>query len=769
MKKLISAMLATSALALGMAPASAQTAGSTEPADAQDRVDSSQDIVVTAQKRTVTLRDSPVSVAVISADSLQKAGVSTLDDMGKTVPSLSALPSNSTLRPRFTIRGISTDVLGIGVPSGVAVMIDGVTIAPESLAAKQLVDIQNVEVLRGPQSTLGGRTASIGVINIVTRKPSDTLEGNISATATTDDEYRLSAFITGPLTDRLSFSLSGFGSSTQFLTRNLTTGKYDKSEAQGVRGKLLWQPNDDLDITLAGMYVHSRDKGTYQAYTNVASTALFRGFVAQSAALPGITPASGNTDYATITTPGQNVKDQLYSLTIDYRLGGFTFSSITARQVEKRLLIADLYDVAADWISLLTSGAYSYDNTHQFDLDIEGVSQEFKVASPDLGFMRFIAGLYYDQVKSGYQFDRRSFGFTPLIFAANRTPNNKTYAGYVRADWNLTDTTTLITGLRLNHDVIAYRYQLQTPQQTGPNLIQFTRTDSSATSTQVGDVTLKQDIGPRANVYATYSHGYSPEIWNLDGTVTATNSFVPVGRTKVDSFELGMKGDFLDRLLTLNIAAFYTRYKDFQVQSLDFSNTSTVTTFDVRNAGKVSTRGVEIDGALHPAEGLSIGFSGAWVKARYDSFAGAVCYSGQTAATGCVTANGASSQDLSGQTLPRAPRWKFNLDVNQKVDLSANWDLDLGASFNYQSKVNFDPNKSPRAVQNAYGILNLSAGLVQKDERYSITLFVNNVTDKSYLSNITDFSGRWGNQAAIAGWYSRDAHRYGGVRLGAKF
>jgi iron complex outermembrane receptor protein len=755
-------------LAISLASAHAQTAPVAEQAEAPATTES-EEIVVTAQKRTVSLRESPVSVAVVSSENLQKAGINTLDDMGKSVPSLTALPTGSALRPSFTIRGISTDVLGIGAPSGVAVMIDGVTIAPESLIAKQLADIQNVEVLRGPQSTLGGRTASIGVINIVTRKPADTLQGDMTLTATTDSEFRGSAFLAGPIADNVSFSLSGFAGKTRFLTKNLTTGKHDESSSQGVRGKVLFQPTDNLDITLAGTFVHTRDKGSMQAYINVDPTAQFRGFVSQSIALPGITPEAGNTDYATITTPGQNVKDQLYSLTLDYRLGDFTLSSITARQTETRTLRQDLYNVDADWISILTRGANSFNNIQTFDLDIKGVSQEFKVVSPDLGFMRFIAGLYYDQQKSGYQFDRRTFGFAPLLFAARRPPNNQTYAAYARADWKLTDTTTLITGLRLNRDKIAYTYELQTPQQNGPNLIQFVRKDSSSKSTWVGDVTLKQALGDLANVYGTYSRGYKPEIWNLDGAVTATNTFNPVGREKVDSFELGMKGDFFDRVLSLNVAAFYSRYSNFQVQSLDYSNPLGATTFDVRNAARATTRGVEVDGTLRPTRELTVNFSGAWVKSRYDNFQGAVCYSGQTAAEGCTTANGASSQDLSGVSLPRSPRWKFNVGVDQKVDLNSDWDVDLGATFNYQSAINFDPNHSPRAVQDAYGILNLTAGIKPKDGRYSITVFVNNVTDKSYVSNITDYSGRWGTKAAVSGWYSRDAHRYAGVRLGANF
>ncbi|WP_395407391.1 TonB-dependent receptor plug domain-containing protein [Pseudoduganella sp. UC29_106] len=134
-------------------------------------------------KRKENLREAAVSAAVVTADSLVKSGVETLDDVGKAVPSLVAAPSGGNLRSGFTMRGISTSVVTVGAPSGTAVMIDGVTLAPESMAAKQLTDIQNLEVLRGPQATLGGRTASSGVVNIVTRAPEDSFSGRVGATA----------------------------------------------------------------------------------------------------------------------------------------------------------------------------------------------------------------------------------------------------------------------------------------------------------------------------------------------------------------------------------------------------------------------------------------------------------------------------------------------------------------------------------------------------------------------------------------------------------
>ncbi len=200
-------------LAAGLQTAHAQTSASTSKATVLD------EIVVTSQKRTEKLIDTTVSAAVVSADALNNSGVASLDDLGKAVPSLVASSSSNTLRSGYTMRGISTTVITIGAPSGTAIMIDGVTLAPESMAARQLADIENVEVLRGPQATLGGRTAASGVVNMITRKPSDSFDGNLSLTFTDDHERRIQGYVSGPIADMVKFSVSAYDASTEYPTK----------------------------------------------------------------------------------------------------------------------------------------------------------------------------------------------------------------------------------------------------------------------------------------------------------------------------------------------------------------------------------------------------------------------------------------------------------------------------------------------------------------------------------------------------------------------
>jgi iron complex outermembrane receptor protein len=730
-----------------------------------------QEVVVTAQKRKENLREAPVSAVVMTADSLVKSGVETLDDVGKLVPSLVAAPTGGNLRAGFTMRGISTTVQTIGAPSGTAVMIDGVTLAPESMAAKQLSDIANLEVLRGPQATLGGRTASTGVINIVTRTPEAEFSGKVGLTFTDDHQRRADAFVTGPLADRVKFSLSGYTGKTYFPTKNLTTGEFDNEKASGIRAKLLFTPVKNLDVTLTASNSDMDSRGTFQAYVLVDPAAKYRGFIANSASLPGVVPGPDNFNYAVRNRPSTVANDKLYSLVANYKMGEWTISSITARQEEDRTLVADVHNQASDWASLLTGGKYSWDMSQTSIVNVRTTSQEFKVISPQIGIVNLLVGAYYGHDDTGYDFVRASFGIPagPSPFSANRAADTKTTALYGRATWTLTPALSLITGLRANRDEIGYLYNLRYTTTPASASVPFTRTGSSSQNTNVGDANLRYTINPNLMTYVSYSRGYKPSIWNLDGAITPTNVVNPVNKENVDAFELGMKGVFLNRRLTVNAAVFNTTYTDFQVQTFDPMSPSA--TFALSNAGKARTRGIELDGrAVLPAD-FRLNASLAYIDAKFIDYAAATCYTAQTVAQGCVAAvNGSKYQSLDGTTLPNAPKWKVNLGIDKTVQMeSMPFDLKLSANYNYQTSVNFDPNGNPIALQGAYGIANFNATLLDRAGKYDVSLFVNNAFDRHYVAGMTDQGSRWGNLPALTGWRGRDAQRYMGIRLNAYF
>ncbi|MBS0611759.1 MAG: TonB-dependent receptor plug domain-containing protein, partial [Proteobacteria bacterium] len=264
-----------------------------------------EEIVITAQKRTERLSDVPVSASVLGNEAISKSNAGDISDLNRLVPSVNL---NGTINGRVPlgVRGISSvsNEATVGLSSGVAIMIDGVPIPSDSRAGNSLEDVQSIEVLKGPQATLGGRTAASGVINIVTRKPTDTFRGNISATLTDDHEYRLNGYVSGPITDRIDYSLAAYGTSREFPIVNRTLGEHTKQRVYGARGKLLFKPTEDLDITLAARLGKDNSRGFNFVYTFLSpGIHLLTGaggppFLAQDVLLPGITPSMKNLDYA---------------------------------------------------------------------------------------------------------------------------------------------------------------------------------------------------------------------------------------------------------------------------------------------------------------------------------------------------------------------------------------------------------------------------------------------------------------------------------------
>ena len=221
-----------------------------------------EEIVITAQKRTEKLQDIAVSASVVSSQTLANANIADLSDLNNLVPSVQL---NGTINGRVPtgIRGISSvsNEQTVGISSGVAINIDGVPVPSDSFDANNVKGIQNVEVLLGPQQTLGGRVAASGLINLTTRGPSSTLEGFATTTVTDDGEYGVEGFISGPLSDHFEGSLSAYKTTTPYPVTNLFTGDKTTQDVSGARAKLRWNVTDDVDVTLMAHSELTQGKG----------------------------------------------------------------------------------------------------------------------------------------------------------------------------------------------------------------------------------------------------------------------------------------------------------------------------------------------------------------------------------------------------------------------------------------------------------------------------------------------------------------------------
>jgi iron complex outermembrane receptor protein len=775
--------------------------------DAQADVESSpssgpqlEEIVITAQKRTERLADVPVSAVVLQPGALTQNNAGDISDLDNLVPSVDLVGTFNGRVP-MGIRGISSNAneSTVGIASGVAIMVDGVPIPSDSQSGNQLEDVKSVEVLMGPQATLGGRTASAGIINIVTRGPTDKLTGDVSVTATNDHEYRFNGFVGGPITEQLLASVSLYGNTRQFPIINEYNDDHSTQHNDGVRAKLLIKPTDALDVTLTGDYHVSDSRGSNFDYRYVTPGAdILLGvppfappappppavaLLSQAAVLAGVTPSPTNRYYnSPVLNSSANVEDLNFTANVDYRLGDLTLGSTTAYQHE---IIANIQDIFVN--SSYFSNNFSnffiaahipappafwapFNNTQFQDIDVRQVSQEFKAVSPTDRAFSYVVGLFFSDQRVDLLTGRT---FTPAETDYDVGTDTKTYDVYGRGTLKFTDTTSLVAGLRYNSDHLSYGYdQLDAP---------LASSNKDSSSAVVGDISLQQKFTANTMAYATYARGYAPKVFNT-GVYSGGNAVAPpaaldaTGQEHINHFEIGTKGRYFDQRLMVNADAFYTVYSNYQVQTSASIPGVVAPILELTPAGKAKTQGLELNTALAATDTLRIDFSAAYIDAQFVKYTNAPCWGNgviQTLAEGChpdPSVPGQLVQDVSGQTMPDSPRFKETLGVEQRVPLpGTNFDMTFGGTYAYRTRAQFQPDQNPETIQGSFGLLDLSVGLRETSGKYSITAFCNNVTNHFYAADIEDFwSGPW-NANAVVMQPARDAVRYFGVRLNAGF
>jgi iron complex outermembrane receptor protein len=284
----------------------------------------------------------------------------------------------------------------------------------------------------------------------------------------------------------------------------------------------------------------------------------------------------------------------------------------------------------------------------------------------------------------------------------------------------------------------------------------------------VGDLTLQRDLSKEVMAYGTLSRGYKPRIWDTAGDLLPTKRTLDIAAHEtINHVELGLKGEPLFGQVQVSAALFHTSYKNYQIQVTD--GLSSVPTTRLLNAPEVATTGLEIDGSVALTNATRLTFGLAFIDAEYKDFKNADCYPTQTAALGCIN----RSQDLSGATLPDAPRFKGVLGAEHRMGLGSWGKLTLNGQYAYRSSTSLAADQNPATRQAGFGLLNLSMVLTPNNGAYTVSVFANNVLDRFYLVNAEDFfSGLYAtnnNANVIIGRPARDARRYAGVRLDYRF
>ncbi|MCB1689770.1 MAG: TonB-dependent receptor [Halioglobus sp.] len=717
-----------------------------------------EELIVTAQKREQNLQDVPVGVSLLSGRAMMEAQLKNAAELATLIPTLNVQASSGPSTASFNIRGIGTQAFSVGVDPSVSTMLDGVVMGRSGMAFLDLVDVQRVEVLRGPQGTLYGKNASGGVVHIITKDPTPELSGTAAATAIQDDEYRLDGSISGPITDTLGYRFTASGVDDDGYAENYYNGdNLNSSQSYNLRGKLLWQADENLEFLLASDYSWSDCKCTALSVRSVGDSP---GQEALLEELLPVVPSDHNQDVNNDERTFTHLRSSGVSLTTNWEVNDFTLTSITAYRDWKSESWVDLDNLPGNPIQL-TAPKPPLTKQDQF-------SQEIRLASPPTDWGSYVVGAYYfEQHIDSSSTLQTDLAFPnapePTVRAASTKVSGENSALFGEVNFNLKSDWVLILGGRLTYDDLNYR---TTAYLSGANAFGVFADDNggvpvSETLNKTNfspKVALQWDVTDSAMAYVSYVSGYKGPAF--DTTLVAAGTEIDPETS--DAWETGLKSRWLDDRLFINASVYYAEYKDFQAQSfVEDPNVVGLGNFIVVNAGEVSTQGVEIEFMAAPMDDWTMTGGITYTDATIEDYPKGNCNGPQKQRGECPD----GFQDLSGGTLPYTPEWKANLSTDYTVRLQdIPFDVVLGMNVRWQDQVLYEMSQDKNSEQDAYGIVDLRATLLGKSEGYRITAFVKNVFDENYATLIFGHS-----EVLIPNGYLQLVPKYANRMAGVEF
>jgi iron complex outermembrane receptor protein len=704
-------MIATTP-AQAQAPSNGDNTQAPAPASAaaHDEQGPGHEIIITAQKREERLIDVPISLTALSADELTAAGVTQFHDLAQVTPGFTSEEYGDARAGRMTLRGVTSQQDNPGKQSSIGVFLDGVFLARYGAATSELADIERVEVLRGPQGTLFGANTAAGLINIITRRPSlDETSGFVEGVLGEDSLWEMRGSVTAPLVaDHLGFSLSAYSARRGGLTDNVTTGRrVDNIRRLGGRAKLYYR-GAGFDILLSGDFQRERSECCSAIPVALAPGANVLG----QPLAPLIPPGSPYVRETIENTRNTNFNQGGgVSGVVNVDLGDHVLTSVTAW---RRWDVSPLSDIDSLPLRLLDN--FIIDQRH------DQFSQELRIASPSNRRLTYVAGLYYFWRRSD---DREVLqpgadaAFVIIPGEQGDTTitsrlNDRSYAAFAHLDFNLTDRLTLSAGgryTRENQNVDFTQTSTNFVYATLGNRLQ-SRHESQFTWVLSARYRLQRDL----NAYVSVARGFKPGGFDLT-RLPNFNNFEFDAETNTN-YEIGLKGEVLDRRLRFSTALFLTNYRNFQAQAFDGLNLVT------RNADLFRTKGGEIEITAMPTDRLTLELQASYVRARYVSFAEGSCVPG--IAPPC---------DLSGARLPNAPEFTLGGSIQYRAPLTEQLTGYVRVDGNHKSGIYYQQNLDPYAYQGPRTIFNAHVGIEARNG-LTIEAFVRNLFDEDYVNFI---------------------------------
>lgn len=683
---------------------------------ANDKPATLEELVVTAQKRDERLIDVPLSVASVSGEKMEAARVTDLRQIQSISPNLIVTATTDRSSSAIFMRGAGTAIQDRGYEQSVAVYIDGVYRGRPGAAMVDLMDIERVEVLRGPQSTLFGRNAALGAISVVSRGPSYSPEGYVEAVAGNYNAFEVRGSVTGPIiADKIAGRLSVQHSSRSGFISN---PRIDQPDADGysnwsLRGQLQFELSEDTSLKLIGDYSNLQDNCCsallyFLSDAAVSPTGAYRGATVPPGGVRGVafeskTPGTyfNPFDRVTYADDGQReeTKDWGVSAELNHSLGWAQLTAIASYREFKQSQNIDI-----DWTDAPNT-TLIFQMPRQYFPEFSG---EVRIANKEPGPFEWTLGGYYFQQ---HLYERAFIPGLGRGYVSIQYTNSSAIFG--QGTYHINDALSITAGLRyLKERKIEYVTALvPTDLSTAPGGI------SNDDNALMGAASIAYKANENTNIYARYSRGYKAGgiAYQISAAVLQSPTTNP---ELVDSYEVGGKFRLLDNSLGINIALYQQDVHGLQVQS----RIPGTITYVFLNASTIKSRGAEVEIEYRPTSRLSLNTGVAYTHARYGSFPVA------PVPLGFPT----SSQNLSGKPPLRAPTLTVTGDATYRWPLDNGLELSGRVGWRYATSYFTDLVETP-AFKNGKTLFVDPSITLKSDSGWSVTGWVKNITNQDVI------------------------------------
>ncbi len=710
-------------------------------------------VTVTARRREEDSQKVPTPITVLGGETLEAQRISRVQDLQQVLPSVNVAYIHAR-QSSVAVRGIGNNPASDGLEGSAGIYLDNVYPGRPGMAVFDLLDIEQLELLRGPQGTLFGKNTTAGVLNISTRAPTFTAERTVEVSGGQDGYFQGRGTVSGPLGETLAGRLSAYRTRDDGYIKNIHDDNYlNGGERQGARGQLLFEPNEDFSLRwIADYNEEDSSNGSMVVYGGAER-------FWQRAALVGASPLRDPQRRKVNINGRQHVSVHQggSSLEANWNLaGGYRLTSISAYRYWH---FTPANDEQLNVSAINDTGVEVHDR--QF-------SQEIRLASPTGGAFDYVVGAYAFRQNLG---NKTFTSYGPLadlyLLGANLGALNDTYSkanGKIETDsfalfaqgtWHLTERLDFTAGLRGTYEEKNAKVERFAPLggaavggvgaavrngQLGAydsgDLSQYNFAPSALLS-------LSYQFSDDLLGYASLSHGEKSGGVNLavGSAPSAGADSLLVGPERANDAELGLKSTLFDRRLLLNANLFWTGIHGYQATTLYQAPGSTQLVQVLANAGSVRSRGLEFEATALPLRGLTLNFNGSYNDVTYLSFKDAPCPAEVSTRPGAP-----SSCDLTGQRVVGASKWIANLNGEYQWRLDDRFQPYVSASYAYRSAAEGTLDNSDLSKIDGYALVNLAAGLRSDlgDGQLDTSVWLKNAFDKDYyLSAFASINGSY--------------------------